>query len=123
MQAMTGEPKGQSYRLSFDQDAGTATLRFRFPNAQGHWQWCADPVTLRLPTVLVERLKEGEPLAPTLRELIKPDGSRVAVLDVSIQAKVCRADRLAKGRARAGVRLGRQHTHHSGSPAARAIGS
>ena len=88
MQAMTGEPKkDRDYRLSFDQDAGTATLRFRFPDAQGHWQWCADPVTLRLPTVLVERLKEGEPLAPSLRELIKPDGSRVAVLDVSIQAK------------------------------------
>ena len=82
-----GGAKGQSYRLSFDQDAGTATLRFRFPDAQGHWQWCAEPVTLTLPTVLVERLKEGGPLAPTLRELIKPDGSRVAVLDVSIRAK------------------------------------
>lgn len=82
-----GGTKGQSYRLCFDQDAATATFRFRFPDAQGHWQWCADPVTLTLPTVLVERLKEGMPLAPTMRELIKPDGSRVAVLDVSIQAK------------------------------------
>ncbi len=82
-----GGAKGQSYRLSFDKDAGTATLRFRFPDAQGHWQWCTDSVTLTLPDVLVERLKAGGPLAPTLRELIKPDGSRVAVLDVIVQVK------------------------------------
>jgi putative transposase len=82
-----GGAKGQSYRLSFDKHAGTATWRFRFPDAQGHWQWCTDSVTLTLPDVLVERLKAGGPLAPTLRELIKPDGSRVAVLDVIVQVK------------------------------------
>jgi hypothetical protein len=82
-----GGAKGQSYRLSFDQDAGTATLRFRFPNEAGRWQWSVDSITFTLPAVLVERLKAGEPLAPTLRELTKPDGSRVAVLDVCVQAK------------------------------------
>jgi hypothetical protein len=40
---------------------------------------------LTLPACLVERLKEGVPLAPTLRELVKADGSRVAVLDVIVQ--------------------------------------
>jgi putative transposase len=82
-----GGTKGQSYRLSFDLQAGTACLRFRFPDEAGRWQWKQDPLLLPLPTCVVERLKQGLPMAPTLRELIKPDGSRVAVLDVIVQAK------------------------------------
>ncbi len=82
-----GGNKGQSYRLSFDQQTGTASLRFRFPDAAGRWQWKQDPILLPLPACVVERLKQGLPMAPTLRELIKPDGSRVAVLDVIVQVK------------------------------------
>ncbi|HKV03380.1 MAG TPA: zinc ribbon domain-containing protein [Ktedonobacteraceae bacterium] len=82
-----GGDKGQSYRLSFDLPDGTACLRFRFPDAAGWWQWKQDPIVLPLPACVVERLKAGLPMAPTLRELIKPDGSRVAVLDVIVQVK------------------------------------
>ncbi len=80
-----GGVKGQSYRLSFDVATATAALLFRFPDETGHWRWRKDPVTLTLPACVVERLKEGVPLAPTLRELVKADGSRVAVLDVIVQ--------------------------------------
>jgi hypothetical protein len=82
-----GGALGQSYRLSFDLQAQMASLRFRFPDAAGRWQWRQDPVLLQLPACVVERLKEGIPMAPTLRELVKPDGSRVAVLDVVVQVK------------------------------------
>ncbi len=82
-----GGVQGQSYRLSFDREAGTASLRFRFPDEAGRWQWRKDPILLPLPACVVERLKEGLPMAPTLRELIKPDGRRVAVLDVIVQVK------------------------------------
>jgi hypothetical protein len=82
-----GAEKGQSYRLTFDLPAQTAALRFRFPDEAGRWQWRKDAVLLPLPACVVERLKEGIPMAPTLRELVKPDGSRVAVLDVIVQEK------------------------------------
>ncbi len=80
-----GGAKGLAYRLSFDVQAATAVLLFRFPDETGRWQWRKDPVTLTLPACVVERLKEGVPLAPTLRELVKAHGSRVAVLDVIVQ--------------------------------------
>jgi putative transposase len=82
-----GMVKGQSYRLSFDVQAGTASLLFRFPDEQGRWQWSKEPVTLTLPVCVVERLKDGASMAPTLRELVKADGSRIAVLDVIVQVK------------------------------------
>ncbi len=80
-----GIAKGQSYRLSFDVQAGTAALLFRFPDEQGRWQWSKEPVTLTLPACVLERLKEGASMAPTLRELAKADGSRIAVFDVIVQ--------------------------------------
>ena len=80
-----GRFRGQSYRLSFDVQAATAALLFRFPDTQGQWQWSKEPVTLTLPACVVERLKEGASMAPTLRELVKADGSRIAVLDVIVQ--------------------------------------
>ncbi len=82
-----GSKKGQSYRLSFDVQAGTASLRFRFPDETGSWQWRKDPIILQLPACLVERLKAGVHMAPTLRELVTADGNRVAVLDVIVQVK------------------------------------
>ncbi len=82
-----GIMKGQSYRLSFDVQAETASLLFRFPDEMGSWQWRKDPIILQLPACVVERLKEGVHMAPTLRELVKADGSRIAVLDVIVQVK------------------------------------
>jgi hypothetical protein len=85
-----GAEKGQSYRLSFDLQAQTARLRFRFPDEAGRWQWWQEPIRMQLPACVLERLTAGEPLAPTLRELTKPDGSRLAVLDVVVQEKCAR---------------------------------
>jgi hypothetical protein len=42
---------------------------------------------MQLPACVLERLEAGEPMAPSLRELVKPDGRRVAVLDVIVQVK------------------------------------
>jgi putative transposase len=80
-----GPKMGQSYRLALDLDAGTAQLVFRFPDEQGSWQWRKTPLTLTLPAYVLARLKEGASMAPTLRELVKADGSRIAVLDVIVQ--------------------------------------
>ena len=82
-----GGAKGQSYRLSFDVGAGTASLLFRFPDEAGTWQWRKEPLTLTLPACVVERLKAGVHMAPTLRELVKADGRRIAVLDVIVQVR------------------------------------
>ena len=80
-----GGAKGQAYRFSVDLATGQASLRFRFPDEAGRWQWRKNAVTLALPACVGERLKEGVPLAPTLRELVKADGSRIAVLDVIVR--------------------------------------
>src|SRR5260370_41943671 len=82
-----GSEKGERYRPSFDVQAGTASVRFRFPDETGSWQWRKDPILLQLPACLVERLKAGVHMAPTLRELVTADGNRVAVLDVIVQVK------------------------------------
>jgi putative transposase len=80
-----GPQLGQSYRLALDLDAGTAALRFRFPDEEGNWRWLTQPVVLTLPACVLDRLKQGEELAPTLREHMLPDGSRLAVLDLVVQ--------------------------------------
>src|SRR6266516_3273265 len=61
-----GSSKGQTYRLSFDVAAGTASLRFRFPDEQGRWQWCKEQVHLMLPACVITRLKEVVCLAPNV---------------------------------------------------------
>jgi putative transposase len=81
-----GPRLGQSYRLSLDLEAGTAALRFRFPDEAGTWQWREQSVVLALPACVLARLKQGESLAPTLREHALPDGSRIAVLDLAVAA-------------------------------------
>jgi putative transposase len=80
-----GGEQGQAYRLSFDLEAETATLRLRVPDETGRWQWRTDPVQIRLPSAVLERLRAGTPLAPTLRAQGARGGCRVAVLDVVIQ--------------------------------------
>jgi putative transposase len=80
-----GPRLGQSYRLSLDLEAGTAQLVFRFPDETGIWQWRKTPTLLALPQIVQDRLKQGERMAPTLREHVRPDGSRIAVLDFIVQ--------------------------------------
>ena len=82
-----GGAKGQAYRFSVDRDAGAAALLFRFPDETGRWQWRKEPVELSLPDCVTARLKQGIHMAPTLREVVCADGSRVAVLDVIVQVK------------------------------------
>jgi putative transposase len=79
-----GPQLGQSYRLALDLDAGTAALRFRFPEEAGCWQWRMQPVMLSLPACVLNRIKQGEVLAPALREHELPDGDRIAVLDLVV---------------------------------------
>jgi len=82
-----GGAKGQAYRFALDLDRGRASLLFRFPDEAGKWQWRKEPVEIFLPECVTARLKEGIHMAPTLRELVKADGRRVAVLDVIVQVK------------------------------------
>jgi len=82
-----GGAKGQAYRFSLDLDAEMASLLFRFPTQEGRWQWRKEPVQICLPECVMAHLKEGVHMAPTLRELVKADGSRIAVLDVIVQVK------------------------------------
>jgi hypothetical protein len=80
-----GGEQGQAYRLAYDLQAETATLRLRGPDARGRWHWRPDPIVLPLPSAVLERLRACTPLAPSLRALVKGDGRRVAVLDVVVQ--------------------------------------
>src|SRR5206468_4060346 len=82
-----GGAKGQAYRFALDREKGRACLLFRFPDEAGKWQWRKESVEISLPECVTTRLEEGLPMAPTLRELVKADGSRVAVLDVIVQVK------------------------------------
>src|SRR5258708_37677839 len=52
-----GGAKGQAYRFSVDLATGQASLRFRFPDEAGRWQWRKNAVTLALPACVGERLK------------------------------------------------------------------
>jgi len=82
-----GGAKGQAYRLALDLDAGVARWRFRYPDAQGVWQWRKTDTILTLPACLKERLGHGELLAPTLREEYRADGQRFAVLDFIVEVE------------------------------------
>ena len=80
-----GPRLGQSYRCALDLEAGTAELLFRFPDEAGIWQWRKIPTLLVFPPLVQDRLNQGTRLAPTLREHVRADGSRVAVLDFIVQ--------------------------------------
>jgi hypothetical protein len=58
-------------------------LRLRAPDPGGTWVWGAWSAAIPLPAAVCAYLEQGAtPLAPTLREISNPDGSRVAVLDL-----------------------------------------
>jgi hypothetical protein len=57
-------------------------LKLRAPDPGGSWVWGAWSAEIPLPATVCAYLEQGAtPLAPTLREIVRPDGSRVAVLD------------------------------------------
>ncbi len=82
-----GGAKGQAYRLTLDMDAGVAGFRFRYPDQAGVWQWRKVDTIIPLPACVTERLKQGELMAPTLREERRADGERFAVLDFIIEVE------------------------------------
>jgi putative transposase len=82
-----GSLKGQAYRLALDLDAGVARFRFRYPDEAGIWRWRKADTLIALPDCVKERLRDGELLAPTLREERGADGERFAVLDFIIEVE------------------------------------
>ena len=78
-----GPVKGQAYRLALDLDGGVARFRFRYPDEAGVWYWRKGDTSIPLPDAVRERLKEGDLMAPTLREEHRADGSRIACSTLS----------------------------------------
>jgi len=85
-----GGASGQAYRFRIDLEGRCCYLAFRFPDEQGVWTkaWTEPQMRLPLPDPVVERLQAGESLAPTLREIAEPDGTRYTVLDLIIEVPV-----------------------------------
>jgi len=85
-----GANDGQAFRMSIDLDQKQATLALRFPDKDGKWSrsWRGKTMKLSLPDLVIGRLKLGEALAPTVRELREADGTRYAVLDFIVNVPV-----------------------------------
>ncbi|HEY6408311.1 MAG TPA: transposase [Ktedonobacteraceae bacterium] len=85
-----GGASGQAYRFRIDLQGRCCYFAFRAPSSQGIWAktWTEPQMRLPLPDPVVEYLKAGESLAPTLREIVEPDGTRYAVLDLIIEVPV-----------------------------------
>ena len=85
-----GGEHGQAYRFRIDLKGRCCYFAFRAPDQAGQWNptW-TEPVTqLSLPDPVLEHLQAGESLAPTLREIALPDGTRYAVLDFIVEVPV-----------------------------------
>ena len=85
-----GPTMGQAYRLSLDLDQNILTLALRTPNELGVWvrNWRDKMIQMALPEVVTARVTEGNMLAPSLREIIEPDGTCYAVLDCIVEVPV-----------------------------------
>ena len=85
-----GPTMGQAYRLALDLEHKHLTLALRTPDESGIWArtWRDKTVQMVLPDVVVVRLQEGKMLAPSLREIIEPGGTRYAVLDFIVEVPV-----------------------------------
>jgi len=80
-----GMKAGSAYRININPDAATLAYRMRGPDATSTWQWPDTDIVLALPAPLVELLRAGAPLAPTLREVLDPGKPRYVVLDVIVE--------------------------------------
>jgi predicted RNA-binding Zn-ribbon protein involved in translation (DUF1610 family) len=82
-----GGERGQAYRFRIDLEGRCCYLALRCPDARGAWTkaWTEPQIRLPLPDPVLERLRAGASLAPTLREIADPDGTRQAVLDLIIE--------------------------------------
>jgi putative transposase len=85
-----GPAMGQSYRMSIDLEQKQITLAIHFPDETGKWlhTWREKTMNMTLPDPILARLKAGEALAPTLREICEPDGMRYAVLDFIVSVPI-----------------------------------
>ncbi len=85
-----GGEHGQAYRFRLDLEGRCCYFAFRFPDKQGVWakEWTEPQMRLPLPDPIVEHLQTGAVLAPTLREIAEPDGTRYAVLDFIVEVPV-----------------------------------
>jgi putative transposase len=85
-----GGEHGQAYRFCLDLEGHCCYFALRAPDQTGQWNtsWTEPQTHLALPDPVVERLQGGECLAPTLREIAEPDGTRYAVLDLIIEVPV-----------------------------------
>jgi len=80
-----GMKAGQTYRITIDLATKTAAYRMRGPDATGTWHWPDADIALPLPDPLVDLLRSGTPMAPTLREVADPGQDRYAVLDLIVE--------------------------------------
>ena len=82
-----GGQVGQAYRLRIDPEGGDCFFAFRAPDQTGQWSptWTEPQLRLPLPAPAVAHLEQGAVLAPTLREIAEPDGTRYAVLDFIVE--------------------------------------
>jgi putative transposase len=88
-----GGAMGQSYRMSLDVEQKEILLAMRFPDIVGTWvrNWRENTMKMVLPELILARVKQGQVLAPSLREIIEPDGTRYAVLDFIVEVPVPKA--------------------------------
>src|SRR5262249_3217692 len=90
-----GLQAGQTYRAQIEraqccalstreeQELARLWLKLRSPDEHGTWAWGAWSAEIPLPAFVCAALEHGAtPLAPTLREIVRADGRRVAVLDL-----------------------------------------
>ncbi|HEY4384207.1 MAG TPA: zinc ribbon domain-containing protein, partial [Ktedonobacteraceae bacterium] len=85
-----GPHMGQTYRLSLDLEKRAVTLALRTLNPSGVWarNWREKTIQMPLPEVVVQRCQAGKMVAPNLREIIEPDGTRYAALDFMVEVPV-----------------------------------
>ncbi len=85
-----GGEHGAAHRLRVDVEGRCCYVALRCPDAQGGWEkgWPEPQVRLPLPDAVVAHLHTGAALAPTLREVAEPDGTRYAVLDFIVEVPV-----------------------------------
>jgi putative transposase len=84
-----GPQMGQTYRLSLDLNQKTVTLALRTPDERGAFarNWREKTIQMTLPEIVVAKACAGRMQAPSLREIIEPDGTRYAVLDFIVEVR------------------------------------